>query len=97
MRRLGLTVVVLLALAAPASAYEHLSQHAAVSGVQADHWATLPINLTVDGGPTDLLGEIQTAVDTWNAVPRRATRSCGPSHGRRPTSTRRTSARRGGT
>jgi hypothetical protein len=37
MRRLALAVVVLLALAAPASGYEHLSQHAAVSGVQASH------------------------------------------------------------
>ena len=42
--------------AAPAGAYQHLSQHAAVSGVQPDHWQTLPIDLTVDNGPTDILG-----------------------------------------
>jgi hypothetical protein len=69
MRRLGLGLVLVLVAAAPAGAYEHLSQHAAVSGVQPSHWTTLPINLTVDGGPTDPLAEVQTAVDTWNAVP----------------------------
>jgi hypothetical protein len=70
MRRavLGVLLIALLA-AAPAAAYEHLSQHAAVSGVQSSHWASLPINLTLDGGPTDLSAEIATAVGTWNAVP----------------------------
>src|SRR6185436_2046814 len=55
--------------AAPAGAYQHLSQHAAVSGVQPDHWQTLPIDLSVDGGPTDVSAEIATAIGAWNAVP----------------------------
>jgi len=31
-------------------------------------WRTLPVNFVVDNGPTDILPEIQTAVDTWNNV-----------------------------
>src|SRR3954452_6113246 len=68
-RRLGLAILLLLLLAAPAAAYEHLSQHAAVSGVQPSHWASLPIALRLDGGPTDISSEIATAVGTWNGVP----------------------------
>src|SRR6185295_1879292 len=68
MRRLVLGLALALVAAAPAGAYQHLSQHAAVSGVQPDHWQTLPINLSVDGGPTDVTAEITTAVGAWNAV-----------------------------
>ena len=75
--RAAMTVKLRLVLAAlacscwrgPADAYQFFAQNAAVSGVQPDHWASLPINLRLDGGPTDLSSEIATAVGTWNAVP----------------------------
>ena len=69
MWRLLLAALALLVLAGPADAYQLFSQTAAVSGVQPEHWAALPINLTLDGGPTDLSTEIASAVGTWNAVP----------------------------
>lgn len=31
-------------------------------------WRTFPADFLVDNGPTDILAEIQTAVDTWNNV-----------------------------
>ena len=54
--------------AAPAGAYEHLGQTVG-SQVLPQHWRTLPIALTVDNGPTNVLAEISTAIATWNAVP----------------------------
>ena len=67
--RLVLAALVVLVLAGPADAYQFFAQTAAVSGVQPDHWASLPINLKLDAGPTDLSSEIATADGTWNAVP----------------------------
>jgi hypothetical protein len=72
MTRLRLSLALAAAIAAlgaaPASAYEHLGQQVG-SQVLPQHWATLPIALTVDGGPTNLLSEINTAITAWNAVP----------------------------
>ena len=61
----------IVALAAlPAEGYQFLSQQVpGVAGVLPDRWQALPINLTVDNGPTDVLAEINGAVATWNAVP----------------------------
>jgi hypothetical protein len=61
-----LFVLLLAALgAAPASAYQYLSENEGPPS----HWLRLPIDLTVDGGPTDISGEIADATATWNAVP----------------------------
>jgi carboxypeptidase family protein len=68
MRRAIVLAAALVALAAaPAPAYEHLGEQIGTQ-VLPKHWRTLPIALTVDGGPTNLLPEINTAVGTWNAV-----------------------------
>jgi hypothetical protein len=72
MTRLRFALMLAVALAvlgvAPAGAYEHLGQQSG-SQVLPQHWRTLPIALTVDNGPTDILAEINTAIGTWNAVP----------------------------
>ena len=49
----------------------------ASSGVLPDRWQALPVNLTVDNGPTERPGRDQRrAIATWNAVPTaQATRS----------------------
>src|ERR1041385_1521772 len=31
-------------------------------------WASLPVNFTVDNGPTKILTEIQTAFNAWNSI-----------------------------
>jgi matrixin len=71
MTRLRLTLALAVALAAlaaaPAGAYEHLGEQIGTQ-VLPEHWRTLPIALTVDNGPTNILGEITTAIGTWNAV-----------------------------
>lgn len=71
MTRLRFILVLAAALAAlaaaPAGAYEHLGQQIG-SQVLPQHWRTLPIALTVDSGPTNILPEITTAIGTWNAV-----------------------------
>ncbi len=71
MTRLRLALILAVALAvlaaAPAGAYEHLGQQIGTQ-VLPQHWRTLPIALTVDNGPTNILGEINTAIGTWNAV-----------------------------
>jgi Carboxypeptidase regulatory-like domain len=64
---LVLAAAVAALAAAPAGAYEHLSQQIG-SQVLPQHWATLPIALTVDNGATNVLPEINTAMSTWNAV-----------------------------
>ena len=69
-----LRLVVLLAvalaalLAGQAEAYEHLGEVVGAD-VLPQHWRTLPIALTVDNGPTNVVSEINTAAATWNAVP----------------------------
>jgi carboxypeptidase family protein len=68
-RVLGLAAAV-LALAAPSAAgYSHISEQVG-SQVLPQHWRTssLPIDLTVDGGPTNVLAEINAATATWNGV-----------------------------
>ncbi len=62
-----LAAAVAALVAAPAGAYEHLGQQIG-SQVLPQHWATLPIALTVDNGATSVLPEINTAMSTWNAV-----------------------------
>jgi hypothetical protein len=68
---LALLAAGIAALAAlPAEGYQFLSQQVpGVAGVLPDRWQALPINLTVDNGPTDVLAEVNSAVATWNAVP----------------------------
>jgi Carboxypeptidase regulatory-like domain len=68
---LALAVAVTTLAAAPAVAYQHLSTPTGGPGVSPDHWLalSLPIALTVDGGPTDISAEIGDALTTWNAVP----------------------------
>lgn len=68
-RLLGCLVALLALGAAPASAYQLFSQSTGGSGVSPSHWTSLPIAVTVDGGPTDITAEIQTALTTWNDVP----------------------------
>src|SRR4051794_22842859 len=69
MSRGRLAILLALAVAAlgaaPAGAYQFLSN----AGGPPDHWASLPIILSLDNGPTDLQAEIDTALATWNAVP----------------------------
>jgi Matrixin len=65
---LALAATLAALAAAPAGAYEHLGQQVGTQ-VLPQHWRTLPIALTVDNGPTDILAEINTAIGTWNAVP----------------------------
>src|SRR5512144_1845230 len=62
-----LAVVLAALLAGTAEAYEHLGETVGAD-VLSQHWRTLPIALTVDDGPTDVLPEISTAAATWNAV-----------------------------
>jgi len=69
-RRTCAATAALLALAAPqAAAYSHFGEQVG-SQVLTQHWrdASLPVNLSVDGGPTNLTGEIITATSEWNAV-----------------------------
>jgi hypothetical protein len=72
MTRLRVTLTLAAAIgalaAAPAGAYQHLGEQVG-SQVLSEHWASLPITLTVDNGPTNVLGEVATATATWNAVP----------------------------
>jgi hypothetical protein len=63
-RRLALALLLLAFTAAPASGYQHLSENFGPP----DHWLHLPIPLTIDNGPTDISGEVATAVATWNGV-----------------------------
>ena len=63
-----LAVTVAALLAGTAEAYEHFGEVVG-SDVLPQHWRTLPIALTVDNGPTNILSEIGTAATTWNAVP----------------------------
>lgn len=58
-------LALLLAATQPAALAYHLVQ---VGGTVLK-WPALPVNFIVDNGPTDILPEIQTAFDTWNAVP----------------------------
>ena len=73
MTRLRLTLALAAAAAAlavvppAAGAYEHLGQQIG-SQVLPQHWATLPIALTVDNGPTPIQSEIDAALTTWNDV-----------------------------
>ncbi|HET8757587.1 MAG TPA: hypothetical protein VFM58_16330, partial [Solirubrobacteraceae bacterium] len=69
-RRVLVIAATLFALAAPAAgAYSHFGEQVGTQ-VLTQHWPTslLPINLSVDGGPTNLVGEIITATSQWNAV-----------------------------
>jgi Quinohemoprotein amine dehydrogenase, alpha subunit domain III len=63
-----LAVTVAALFAGTAEAYEHLGEVVG-SDVLSQHWRALPIALTVDNGPTNVLPEISTAAATWNAVP----------------------------
>jgi hypothetical protein len=65
---LQLAVVTALVIAVPAGAYQHFSQATGGTGVSAEHWQTLPLELVVDNGPTDISGEVGTAITTWNGV-----------------------------
>jgi hypothetical protein len=72
MRRLRL-IPVLAAIAVslwalPAGAYQLLSLHAAVSGVQPEHWESLPVSVVIDQGPAGFTSEVQSALGKWNAV-----------------------------
>jgi hypothetical protein len=67
---LALLVLALAALVVPdADAYQFLSQDTGGGVVSPDRWQTLPIALTVDNGPTNVLAEVNSALATWNAVP----------------------------
>jgi hypothetical protein len=59
----ALATVLLALTAAPASAYQYLSDE---EGLPPSHWLQLPLALTVDNGPTDVSGEIAEATATWN-------------------------------
>ena len=63
-RRVGLALLILAATAAPASAYQHLSENEGPPS----HWLHLPIPLTIDNGPTDISSEVADATATWNGV-----------------------------
>jgi hypothetical protein len=65
---LAAAAVVLGAL--PADGYQFLSQQVSgLSGVSPDRWLSLPIDVTVDNGPTDVFADVNTALATWNNVP----------------------------
>jgi hypothetical protein len=64
-----LAALILAAMALPAGAYQLLSLHAAVSGVQPEHWETLPVSVVIDQGPPGFAAEVQSALGKWNAVP----------------------------
>ena len=69
-RRTCAATAALLALAAPpAAGYSHFGEQVGTQ-VLTQHWRTtaLPINLTVDGGPTNLVSEINVATSQWNGV-----------------------------
>ena len=67
-RRTLLLAAAIAALAAPsAGAYGHLGE-AVGSQVLPQHWRTLPIAITVDNGPTSILGRGHHRATTWNAV-----------------------------
>jgi hypothetical protein len=68
-RTLVLAAVLALVAAPSAGGYGHLGEQVG-SQVLPQHWPSslLPINLTVDGGPTNLLTEVNTAMTTWNNV-----------------------------
>ena len=61
----ALATVLLALTAAPASAYQYLSDD---EGPPPSHWLQLPLPLTIDNGPTDVSGEIADATATWNSV-----------------------------
>ena len=61
----ALATVLLALTAAPASAYQYLSDD---EGLPPSHWLQLPLPLTIDNGPTDVSGEIAEATATWNNV-----------------------------
>ena len=61
----ALATVLLALTAAPASAYQYLSDD---EGPPPSHWLQLPLPLTIDNGPTDVSGEIAEATATWNNV-----------------------------
>ena len=65
MKRLALALAVAALAAAPASAYQHLSENEGPPS----HWLSLPIDLVIDNGPTNILPEIADATAAWNAVP----------------------------
>jgi hypothetical protein len=68
-RVLLLTAAVCAVAASSAAGYSHISEQVGTQ-VLPQHWRTssLPINLTVDGGPTNVLAEINAAMGTWNGV-----------------------------
>jgi hypothetical protein len=61
------TIATFLTLSPQALAYHHfyVKNGAAYLPVK---WQTLSVRFIVDNGPTDILPEIQTAVDTWNNI-----------------------------
>jgi hypothetical protein len=61
----ALATVLLALTAAPAGAYQYLSDDEAPPP---SHWLHLPLPLTIDNGPTDVSGEIAIATSTWNSV-----------------------------
>ncbi len=76
MRRLAWCALMLAAAIAvaalavlPADGYQLFSQEVAgVAGVLPERWQSLPVSVTVDNGPTDVLDEIKAAFATWNGV-----------------------------
>ena len=63
-----LAAAVVAFAALPAESYQLFSQPVGVSGVSPERWQSLPVNVTVDNGPTDILAEVTGALTTWNNV-----------------------------
>lgn len=66
--RLFWLVAILSIIQTPILAYHHfyIKSGAAYLAVK---WRTLPVNFLVDNGPTNIMLEIATAANTWNAIP----------------------------